>query len=106
MATGEEEDTSYTSQNCRKGGVAGAAKLTEERRRQIVQRTAGARWRSNMQTDKVMLDRIYKGEVKVVNLKLFLGTDRDTSPERVLDQVDRVVSEIENDALEVIDLDD
>lgn len=57
-----------------------------------------------MPIDKVILDRIYKGEVKVVNLKLFRGTDRDTLPERVLEQVGRVVSEIENDALEVIDL--
>jgi hypothetical protein len=59
-----------------------------------------------MPNDQAMLSRIYDGEVKVSNLKIFPGTDRDTSPERVLSQVDRVISEIENDALEVIDLDD
>lgn len=59
-----------------------------------------------MAVDSAMLDRIYHGDVEVKNIKLFPGTDRDTSPERVLDQVDRVVSEIENNVLEVIDLDD
>lgn len=59
-----------------------------------------------MATNQDMLGRIYEGEVKVTNLKLFPGTDRDTTPEKVLDQVDRVVSEIENGALEIIDLDD
>lgn len=110
IATGEQKDTTFVSPNRRKSGVAGAkaraAILSEERRREIAQSAADSRWRSIMPTDKVMLDRIYEGEVKVVNLKLFPGTDRDTSPERVLEQVDRVVSEIENDALEVIDLDD
>lgn len=59
-----------------------------------------------MRNDASMLGRIYNGDVKIVNLKLFPGTDRDTMPERVLVQIDRVISEIENDVLEVIDLDD
>lgn len=59
-----------------------------------------------MMTDKSLMGRVYEGEARVTNLKLFPGTDRDTTPQRVLEQVDRVVSELENGALEVIDLAD
>jgi len=110
IATGEDQDTGYVSKNRRISGVAGAKaraeKLSAEKRQEIARDAANARWRKDMPNDHVMLGRIYEGEVKVVNLKLFPGTDRDTSPERVLAQVDRVISEIENDVLEVIDLDD
>lgn len=57
-------------------------------------------------SEHMTTDRIYAGEVRIKNLKLFPGTDRDTTPSRVLEQVDRVVSEIENGVLEVVDLDD
>lgn len=110
IATGEQENTMYASPKRRNSGLAGAKarneKMGAEQRQEIARCAADARWRKDMPNDHVMLGRIYEGEVKIVNLKLFPGTDRDTSPEKVLYQVDRVISEIENDALEVIDLDD
>lgn len=110
IATGEEGDTTYVSKNRRKSGVAGAKarneKLGAAERSSIARDAANIRWSGKMPNDQSMIGRIYEGEVKVLNLKLFSGTDRDTSAEKILTQVDRVISEIENDALEVIDLDD
>lgn len=110
IATGEQEDTTYVTPNRRKSGLAGSKARMEsvdaERRSQIATKAARAKRSGIMMTDKAALDRIYDGELKVKNLKLFPGTHRDASPEDVLDQVDRVISEIENDVLEVVDLDD
>lgn len=48
IATGEDEDTRYVSQNRRKSGVAGAKArnegLTKGMRQEIAKKAAGARW--------------------------------------------------------------
>lgn len=44
------------------------------------------------------------GSVVVKNIKLFPGTSNDTSPDEIVGQVSRVLTEIENDALEVVEL--
>jgi hypothetical protein len=49
---------------------------------------------------------MFEGDSKFTNVKLYPGTSNDTTATKVGEQVRRVFAEIENDALEVIELDD
>lgn len=112
IATGEQRDTTYAQPNKRRSGIEGAKarndNLSAVKRSEVATKAAEARWRKGevMNTGKTMLDRIYTGDVSVMNLKLFPGTDRDSSSSKVMEQVERVISEIENGVLEIIELDD
>lgn len=84
IATGEEEDTSYTSRNRRKSGVAGAkarnAKLGAERRSEIATQAANARWQKG---EKEMTEvcsaglhnLLSEGGRELHNIKFLAGTD-------------------------------
>lgn len=51
----------------------------------------------------MLTEQMFSGDVRVKNVKLFPGTNRDATPAEIKNQVLRVVSEIENDVLEVIE---
>jgi len=49
---------------------------------------------------------LFDGDSKITNVKLYPGTSNDSTKQRIDEQIQRVFSEIENGALDPIELDD
>jgi len=84
IATGEEDETSYTSKNRRKSGVAGAKarneKLDAERRSGIATQAAIARWQKGEKEmtevcSASLHDLLSRGGRELHNIKFLAGTD-------------------------------
>ncbi len=52
------------------------------------------------------VEKMFSGDSRLTNVKLYPGTSNDTTATKVGEQVLRVFAEIENNALEVVELDD
>jgi hypothetical protein len=98
IATGEEEDTSYTSKNRRKSGVAGAkarkGNLSAERRSEIATQAANARWQKGEKEmpelcSAELHDLLSEGGRELQNVKFLAGTS--PTKEGVCKEATRVI---------------
>jgi len=117
IATGEVEDTSYTSKNRRKSGVAGAKARMETttagERSEIATRAAMARWRREndmieQQTAKSRLSALYaaKREAGLVDVKFLVGSIDEASFEDGANEVLRLEDAVSRGEYRVIRFND
>lgn len=59
-----------------------------------------------MSIQESLVENMFMGSTKLTNVKLFPGANNDVTASRVMEQVQRVFVEVENEALEIIELDD
>lgn len=117
IATGEEEETSYTSKNRRKSGVAGAKArmetLSATERSAIATKASGARWRREndmieIQSAKSKLSALYakKRDAGLVDVKFLVGSIDEASFDEVANEVLRLEEAVERGNYRVIRFND
>lgn len=114
IATGEEEDTSYTSQNRRRSGVAGAKArmktLSADERSKIATKAAKARWKSQEATmnqnvnacDQVAALYAAKRENGLIDVKFFVDDAYKATREAVCREVLRLEAAIQSEEFEIL----
>lgn len=99
IATGEEQDTSYTSKNRRKSGVAGAKArmktMSAERRSEIATQAASARWqKGEREMTDICSDGLHsllsEGGRELHNVKFLAGAE--PSDEGICKEAERVIA--------------
>ena len=91
IAMGEEEETSYTSQNRRKSGLAGAKARLENtsanKRTEIAKRAADARWKvENEMTNMTFDQRFQKAfDGGLADVEFFVRREGEVTPESLRD---------------------
>lgn len=113
IATGEVEDERYAAPGRRKSGKAGgearAEALSKDERSQVAQMGAESRWRGNMATQlEIAKRRLFDKEaLNVDNIKLFPGSNRDSTPEQMAEQINKAIAQIDAGDYELVeDFDD
>lgn len=109
IATGEIEDERYVAPGRKKSGLAGARArartLSKERRSEIARKGAEARWRGNMATQlETAKRRLFDKEaLGADNVKFFPGSNRDSTPEQMAEQVNKAIAQIDAGDYELVD---
>jgi hypothetical protein len=117
IATGEELDTSYVSQNRRKSGVAGAKARMETtsagERSEIATKAAEARWRREndmieTQSAKSKLSALYakKRDAGLIDVKFLVGSIDEASFDDVANEVLRLEEAVQRGDYRVIRFND